>query len=499
MRWIAAVLGVLVAGAAMLVGQALGTGTEVPEPQREFRGVWVATVDNIDWPSRPGLPVEQQKAELTAILDRAAALRLNAIIFQVRPACDALYASRLEPWSEFLTGRMGQAPTPVYDPLAFAVEESHRRGLELHAWFNPYRARHPAGKSEISADHISKTHPELVRQYGKFLWLDPGEKEVQEHSLAVIRDVVRRYDVDGVHIDDYFYPYKEKDAAGKILPFPDDPSWAGYVRSGGKLSRDDWRRENVNQFIRRMYRTVKTEKPWVKVGISPFGIWRPGDPPQIQGFDQYAELYADARKWVIEGWLDYASPQLYWPIAQTPQSYPILLRWWVEQNKKDRHLWPGNFTSRVETGATPLWPASEVTGQIYVTRGQPGATGNIHFSMKSLMRNSAGISDLLSTTAYAAPALVPASTWLDDRPPATPTAEVRQDAGAAGARLTWEPAAGEEAWLWVVQQRSGGQWKTEVLPGARRETRLEDAGADRFAVRAVDRCGNASRPAVVSR
>src|SRR5258707_7009726 len=179
----------------------------------EFRAAWVATVANIDWPSKKGLSTAEQKAELIAILDRAAQLKLNAIIFQVRPACDAMYQSSLEPWSEYLTGVEGQPPAPFYDPLAFAIEEAHQRGLELHAWFNPYRARHLSSKGAASATHISKTHPELVRHYGKYLWLDPGEKEVQQYSLNVVMDVVKRYDIDGVHFDDYFYPYKENDAA----------------------------------------------------------------------------------------------------------------------------------------------------------------------------------------------------------------------------------------------------------------------------------------------
>jgi uncharacterized lipoprotein YddW (UPF0748 family) len=204
-----------------------------PTPTREFRAVWIATVVNIDFPSKSGLTTDQQKAEIIAQLDKAVALKLNAVIFQVRPMCDALYASPYEPWSEFITGEMGKAPEPDYDPLAFAVQEAHKRSLELHAWFNPYRAHHPKATSPISANHISKTRPELVKQYGKYLWLDPGEKEVQDYSLKVIMDVVRRYDIDGVHIDDYFYPYPQRNEQNQIIDFPDDSSWQKYVISGG--------------------------------------------------------------------------------------------------------------------------------------------------------------------------------------------------------------------------------------------------------------------------
>jgi uncharacterized lipoprotein YddW (UPF0748 family) len=467
-----------------------------PVPAREFRGVWVATVANIDWPSKPGLPAAEQQQELLAILDCAARGGLNAVVFQVRPACDALYESPIEPWSEYLTGKMGRGPDAAYDPLRFAVEEAHRRGLELHAWFNPYRARHPTGKSEISANHVSKTRPGLVRTYGKHLWLDPGMKEVQDYTTSVIRDVVRRYDVDGVHLDDYFYPYKERDAAGKLLPFPDEPSWKAYGASGGKLNRDDWRRENVNTLVRRLYREIKQEKPHVRFGISPFGIWRPGYPAQIQGFDAYQELYADARRWLVNGWVDYFTPQLYWKIDQKAQSYPVLLKWWTEQNPGGRHLWPGNFTSRVADGSATAWSAEEVVNQVRATRAQPGAGGNVHFSMKPLMQNRDGIVDRLTASVYGEPALVPATPWLDDTPPGRPGVEIRTEVETGRRRLHWEPTGEEKPWLWVVQLRTGGGWTTEILPADRLSRSLTGSDADYAAVSAVDRCGNQCEPVV---
>ncbi|HEV2130323.1 MAG TPA: family 10 glycosylhydrolase [Longimicrobiaceae bacterium] len=467
---------------------------EPPLLPREFRGVWVATVANIDWPSRPGLPAAQQQAELLAMLDRAAALNLNAVILQVRPAADALYASPHEPWSEYLTGAMGRAPEPLYDPLEFAVQEAHRRGLELHAWFNPYRARHPSARSEISADHISRTRPELVRTYGSYLWMDPGEETVQDHSLRVILDVVRRYEIDGVHIDDYFYPYPERDTAGNLLDFPDEPSWTRHLAAGGRLTRADWRRQNVDRFIERLYREIKREKPWVKFGISPFGIWRPGYPPQIRtGFDQYAQLYADARKWLVLGWMDYFTPQLYWPIAQTPQSYPVLLRWWVEQNREQRHLWPGNFTNRVMYGDRPFWPAREVLAQVYVTRGQVGATGNVHFSMRVLMQNPDSLVEKLSTEAYAQPALPPASRWLWGGAPGRPRVRVLE-AEHGRLRVVVEPTGRTLPTWWVVRTRLEEGWTVEVVPAfgqpyERAWTRQEDVPRE-IGISAVDRVGN---------
>ncbi len=437
--------------------------TNPPPIMREFRAAWVATVDNIDFPSKRGLATEQQQAELRAILDKAVVLKLNAIILQIRPACDALYDSKLEPWSEYLSGQQGKAPEPYYDPLAFAIDEAHKRGLELHAWFNPYRAKHPSAKSSLADSHISKTQPELVKTYGKHLWLDPVEPKVQEHSLNVILDVVRRYDLDGVHVDDYFYPYKEKDASGHILDFPDDPSWQRYQKSDGTLSRDDWRRSNVDTFIERMYKAVKAEKAWVKVGISPFGIYRPGFPAQIKGFDQYTELYADARKWLNEGWLDYWTPQLYWSIEQTGQSFPVLLNWWIEQNVKGRHIWAGLYTSRIGDESAKPYSPEEILYQIKTTRGFAGSSGHAHFSMKCLMQNRGQIADKLLAEVYAQPALVPASPWLAATPP--DLAQVTITAIEKAKEVKFQLPNQKIAWLWRVGILIGKSWNTRILPG----------------------------------
>ena len=373
---------------------------------REFRGVWVATVGNFDWPSAPGLPAGRQKQELVFLFDSLAALNANAVILQVRPAADALYPSALEPWSEVLSGTQGVAPEPLWDPLAFAIAEAHARGMELHAWFNPYRARPASSVSPAAASHVSRRRPELVKAYGRQLWLDPGEEDVAAHSLAVILDVVKRYDVDGIHLDDYFYPYPEKDAAGNVVEFPDEPSFATYVASGGALGREDWRRWNVNRFVKRLHDEVKAVKTGVRVGISPFGIWRPGRPAQVRGFDAYEEISADARTWLQRGWVDYLAPQLYWPIEQKEQSFPALLAWWAGQNTKGTFLWPGLAVSRVgEEGKG--WPAGEIAEQIRRTRAQPGVTGHILFSARALLDNRAGISTELLKDVWAEPAELP--------------------------------------------------------------------------------------------
>jgi uncharacterized lipoprotein YddW (UPF0748 family) len=461
----------------------------VPEIQREYRGMWVATVANIDWPSRPGLPSDVQKTELLAILDRAAELKLNVIVLQVRPACSVLYDSRIEPWSEVLSGTMGKPPEPYYDPLAFAVEEAHRRCMELHAWFNPYRARHPSEKSEIHPQHISKRRPELVKQYGNYLWLDPGEPDVVEHSLSVMLEVVKRYDVDGVHIDDYFYPYKERDDKGNILDFPDEPSWQRYRRSGGRLSRDDWRRQNVDRFVERVYREIKSTKRWVKFGISPFGLWRPGYPPGTRGFDAYAELYADSRKWLQRGWCDYYVPQLYFRVDNPNLSYPALLQWWVEQNTRGRHMLAGNFTSKVADGSNTAWDAAEIAEQVRLTRKQKGALGNIHFSARAFMQDRGGICKLIRDL-HAQPALVPPAGWLSRSVPPSPAVRTVYLADG-GVRLTWEARGKHPIGCWMVAYRSNGEWYTQVLPASASSYTLPPSAKLAF-VSVVDRYGNQS-------
>ena len=465
-----------------------------PAEPREFRAAWVATVANIDWPSRPGLPADVQRAEALALLEKAREIGLNALIFQVRPAGDALYISSLEPWSEYLSGEQGKPPSPAYDPLAFWVTEAHRRGIELHAWFNPYRARASSAKTPLVAPHIGVRAPQLVKRYGDQLWIDPGEPAAATHTLAVMSDVVQRYDIDAVHMDDYFYPYPVTEG-GVEVPFPDDAAWAQYQLGGGALARDDWRRAQVDALVEALYRNVHRIKPWVRVGISPFGIGKPDlRPAGISGFSQYDKLYADVEKWFDNGWLDYLAPQLYWPITRAGQEFPLLLEHWIAQNKQQRHLWPGLFTSMVakdtpapaEAPATgrSAWPASELLAQMALQRARPAATGHIHFSVIALQQDRDGIATKLKAGAYAQPALVPASTWLDNQAPPAPRLS------AAGKQVRLMPAVGEPAWLWAVWRRIGGVWKFAVLPG--RELSVDAEGADAVVVSAVDRVGNTS-------
>ena len=465
-----------------------------PPAPREFRAAWVSTVANIDWPSKPNLSALQQQAEAIAILERALAMNLNAIVLQVRPGADAIYASDIEPWSEYLSGAQGRAPQPWYDPLKFWIAQAHARGLELHAWFNPYRARHATAKSPVAANHISKTSPEAVKSYGRFLWMDPAEEAASKQTLAVILDVVKRYDIDAVHIDDYFYPYPiEQGSEGALdgagsgrgeLDFSDQPAWQRYVGGGGKLTRPDWRRHNVNQLIEALYKGIHAEKSWVRFGVSPFGIGKPERRPQgIVGFSQYDKLYADAELWLENGWLDYFAPQLYWPVGQPAQAYGTLLDYWLAQNRHGRHMWPGLFTSRIGA-ATKAFGADEIIRQIGVTRTRPKASGHIHFSMVALMANRQGIADQLKAGHYAGPALVPATPWLRAEAAAAPMVSARR----AGAIVSLKFGTVKGAAQLAIWSRHGGQWRFAVAPGTHTEWNVA-GDADAFVVSAIDRLG----------
>lgn len=454
--------------------------------KREFRGVWVTTAWNIDWPSQRGLPVEQQKSELIKILDRIQALNLNAVVLQIRPTGDALYASQLEPWSEWLTGTQGKAPEPFYDPLEFAIAQAHQRNIELHAWFNPYRAGTSSQRSPNVRPHIAVTHPEYVYQYGTNVWMDPGAKVIQDWTYNVILDVVRRYDVDGIHLDDYFYPYPE---AGQ--KFPDEKTYSAYQAAGGKLSLGDWRRDNVHRLMERLSTGIQATKRHVKFGISPFGIYRPGQPPQVKGLDQYEAIYADPKKWLDEGWVDYMAPQLYWRIDPPEQSYSALLQWWTENNPKKRHIYPGNRLSVLDGKD---WPISEYERQVEITRNLASnlSLGNIFYSMKPFNENRLGVFDTFKTSLYAEPALVPSMAWLGNVAPAIPDGVVVKDG-----KLTWKPATSGDIRSWTLyKQNVDTSWKlVRVIDAATTAITLESGT---YALCAVDKMANESAGVIIS-
>lgn len=355
---------------------------------REMRAAWVATVFNIDFPSRQGLDAAAQQAEIIRILDTAAALRLNALMVQVRPEGDALYRSQLEPWSRFLTGTQGQ--DPGYDPLEFFIREGRRRGIAIHAWINPYRAA--ANSSHQRArSHPSNRFPSHTHRVRNMLWFDPGSAEVRAHTLLVVRDIITRYQVAGLHLDDYFYPYPVN--AQRQEAFPDNATFRTYQRQGGKLSREDWRRENVNTMVRQTAAVVRRHRPDAAFGVSPFGIYTRGQPAEVQaGLDQYHQIFADPVKWMNEGWVDYLAPQLYWP-DRGPQCFRTLLAWWRNPavNRRGTPIIPGIAVDRL--GGTHNWPASEIATQLRLERSIRPTGGFILFSMKPVMQNKKGVHD----------------------------------------------------------------------------------------------------------
>lgn len=448
-------------------------GDRPPNITREFRGAWIACIYNLDWPSSKGLSAAQQQAELRGILDKMAALNMNAVIFQVRPHCDAVYQSSLEPWSPWLTGNMGSSPG--YDPLAFCVREGHARGIEVHAWFNPFRALSNSSMA-CCANHVTRSNPSITKRYGSMVWCDPAMTETRSRATQVILDVVKRYDIDGVHLDDYFYPY---------------PSGGATFRDGKSPAE---RRAYVDGFVRNLYSAVKAQKPWVRVGISPFGIWKPGVPAGIEaGLDSCEDLAGDSRKWLQNGWVDYLAPQLYWRDSPQKQSFSSLLSWWRQQGS--RPVWPGIATARINSSEDPGRPASEIINQINLSRKiGKNYVGNIQWSAKSIVTNRGGIATQLANT-YTQPAAVPPMPWLSSRAPATPG--VSAQVTGNGTFVRWV-LSDQSAAKVAIQGRYNGQWRTvKIAPAGGNGVTIPKA--DAIAVSTLDRFGTASAPKVLGR
>lgn len=440
-----------------------------PPLAREFRGAWIATIYNIDWPSSPGLSAGTQQAELRGILDKLVMLKMNAVVFQVRPQCDAVYQSSLEPWTASLTGAMGRSPG--YDPLAYCIQQAHARGIEVHAWFNPFRAL--ANNSQpVAGNHVTRTQPGITKKFGTMTWCDPALEQTRARALNVILDVVKRYDIDGVHLDDYFYPYPSGS-----LRFPDGKSPAE-------------RRAYVDGFVSNLYSAVKRQKSWVRIGISPFGIWRPGVPGGIEaGIDSYEQLAGDSRKWLKNGWVDYLAPQLYWPNSPAKQSFSTLLNWWRQQGS--RPVWPGIASARIG-GKEDHRSAAEITSQIDLSRriGR-NWNGHIHWSAKSLVKNQGGIATRLAGS-YTQPAAIPPMPWVSSKTPAAPS--VGATAQGDTTNIHWQ--ADSSVAKIAVQAKDGSGWHTVKIAPARAGS-LAIPRADAIAVTALDRFGNASPPKVL--
>jgi uncharacterized lipoprotein YddW (UPF0748 family) len=374
------------------------------QPKREFRGVWIANVGNVDWPSQKGLPAEQQQQELLDLLDMIQIRGLNAVFFQIRNACDAVYESKLEPWSEWLTGEQGQSPG--YDPLAFAIQECRKRNLEIHAWMNPYRAVTDIRSASLAPNHVSQMRPDVLLSYGPLRILDPGRPEVRAFVTRVVMDVLHRYDIDGIHFDDYFYPYPQKG-----LTLNDNTTFSNHSR--GFTNRADWRRDNVNLLIKTVADSIHRVKPWVKFGVSPFGIWQnrgsSSEGSDSRGFEAYSGNFSDSRKWVQEGWVDYIAPQVYWSMGNKSANYSHLVSWWSD-NVADQHLYIGQGVYKVNSD-TQWRKRLEVPNQIRFNRSFSNVHGSILFSAKTLRNNPNQVCDALCQEVYQTLALVPNMPW----------------------------------------------------------------------------------------
>ncbi len=388
------------------------------QPKYEFRAVWVASVSNIDWPSDKFLPSDSQQTEFIKLLDLHKRNGMNAIIAQVRPATDAFYPSPYEPWSEWLTGRQGKPPAPYYDPLEFMITETHKRGMEFHAWMNPYRAEFRVGESSIGPSHLTRIHPEWFLTYGTTRYFDPGNKEAQAFVTNVVRDVVSRYDVDAIHFDDYFYPYR---IAGQ--EFPDSASYSKY---GNGLTRDQWRRSNVDSIIHSLNNAIKQENKYVRFGISPFGVWRnkdqdPEGSDTKAGQTNYDDLYADILLWLKMKWIDYIAPQVYWEFSHERAPYGPIVEWW-DKHTYGRQLYIGQGFYRAVGERVPAWKnPNELPNQLRKNRSYSTVNGSIYFSSKSFNSNPNGWNDTLRNNFYRYPSLVAPMDYLPQIKPATPS------------------------------------------------------------------------------
>jgi len=373
----------------------------IAQAKPEFRGVWVATVDNIDWPSRGNFNADSQKAEFIKLADMHQRNGLNALVVQVRPVTDAFYPSQYEPWSEFLTGTQGQPPVPYYDPLDFMIAETHKRGMEFHAWMNPYRAVFNIGRSSIAANHITKIHPEWFLTYGDKKYFDPGIKEVQQYVTNVVKDVVSRYAIDAIHFDDYFYPYK--------IPGKEFPDYASFNKYGNGMSKDNWRRSNTDSIISMLSVAIKKENPKCQFGISPFGVWRniDKDPEGKTNGAQtnYDDLYADILLWLKKGWIDYVAPQLYWEFGHKVAPYEVLLDWWGKHTYgKNCYIGLGIYRA----GSNTAWKdLTQIPRMIDALRTTPNIQGMIFFSSKTFDKNPNGWSDTLRLNYFKEPVKTP--------------------------------------------------------------------------------------------
>lgn len=459
--------------------------------KREFRGAWIASVANIDWPSKPGLAAVEQQQQYIRMLDMLQAVGCNAVIVQIRPVADAFYASKIEPWSHYLTGQAGEPPYPYYDPLIFLIEEAHKRNMEFHAWFNPFRALMDSKKNPHPKNHVTHKHKDWIISYGGKSYVDPGIPEAREYVIDVIVDVVKRYDIDAVHLDDYFYPYR---VPGQ--QFADNKSYAKYG-TGTKL--DDWRRDNVSRFVSLLNTSIKAEKPWMKLGISPFGVWRnksqdPEGSDTRGGQTTYDDLYADVLMWLQKGLVDYMMPQLYWEHNHKAAPFSVLQPWWYEHCYK-RHVYYGLGLYRMTNAKSGPWAnANELLWQLRDIRQRCPNSGYSFYSASCFYKIKAPVMDSLKNGHARYPALIPPMTWLDDKAPAPPVLK------ADGNTLSWRTAGQDKEPLKYVVYRFNTNERVDLerndrIIAIQQETTFrvqESRKGATYVVTALDRLSNES-------
>ncbi|HEY7485052.1 MAG TPA: family 10 glycosylhydrolase [Streptosporangiaceae bacterium] len=459
---------------------------------RRLRGMWIATVTGMDWPAGAKSAAAQQ-TRYRRLLDTAKAMRLNAVFVQVRPTADAFYASPYEPWSQWITGRQGR--DPGYDVLGFMLKEAHARGLEFHTWFNPYRVSRQKKLKKLATSNPARRHPDWVRKYGDGLWYDPGLPQVRDLVSNVVLDVVRKYDIDGVHFDDYFYPYPEGGA------FPDQATYKKYGK--GFASKAGWRRNNVNTLIQRVSDEVHKAKPWVRFGISPFGVWRnrSTDPAgsATRALQSYDDIYADSRLWVKKGWVDYILPQLYWPIGDSRADYRTLTAWWSRQVRGTGvQLLIGHGAYRVgEPG--PWRRAAELSRQVAISDKSPEVSGNVFFSARDVLSNRRGFAAKIVADHYTRPALAPVAAG---RPNAKPPAHVKTTTDGKAVTIRWQGPADT---LYAVYRADGKKAAcapvdpraliTTVRAGGISDPTVKPGASYTYYVTALDRANHQSTPA----
>ena len=390
-----------------------------PDTIREFRGVWVATTKRIDYPSKATTDAKFLKEEYLSLLEKYKNAGYNAVIFQVRPAADAFYKSKYEPWSEWLTGKQGRAPSPEFDPLSFMVERTHAKNMEFHAWFNPFRAVATIQYADVCADHISKKRPEWFFTYGGSKYFDPGIPEVRDYLIKILVDVVTRYDIDGVHFDDYFYPYPVFGGDKKIIDINDNATYQKY--KGNFTNKADWRRNNINVFMRDAYKAIKEVKPWIKFGVGPAGVWRnkreDPDGSPTNSLSAYDYLYADVLTWLKNGWVDYAAPQIYWNINHQYNKFESVVKWWND-HAYGRNIYIGLGAYNQETNAVGWGDANEIPNQIFITRKYPNVQGVIVYRSTTIVKNPMAMVQNVKNKCFKNDVMQPLMAWIENRPPA---------------------------------------------------------------------------------